>query len=285
MAKRTSRRQGFTLIEVLVAAMVSIMLALLVVGIFISSERAVSATAGTLEMISDTRPTMARLARYMTSAVTLTGEEDTVVYPPVGSGYQTEAGDIPVREQPSTWTKYLVFRSSEDFLDPNPDPNLSWNPNRIWEIAEAGGAIDSPNHRTIMATFENEAYDIFDYLIWFEEGTGTLNHLPNEDKVLVIARLTQERDMTDPDQPVILRPSEDYRVDEGGDPWSFIDPAAPPRVIGRGLESVSFHMLVPNGVYVSCLARKNVLAAGGGTVAKEFRAEGMIQIPSISMQQ
>jgi hypothetical protein len=270
MAKRTSRRQGFTLIEVLVAAMVSIMLALLVVGIFISSERAVSATAGTLEMISDTRPTMARLASYLTSAVTITGEDDTVVYPPVGSGYQTEAGVTPVREQPSTWTKYLVFRSSEDFLNPNFDPNF------IWDIVNLG--IDTPSHNLLMQTYETDSYAIFDYLIWFDEGTGPLNHLPNEDKVLVIARLTQEPDFE-------LRPSEDYRVDQGGDPWSFIDPAVEPRVIGRGLESVSFHMLVPNGVYVSCLAQKNVLAAGGGTVAKEFRAEGMIQIPSISMQQ
>jgi hypothetical protein len=282
MPSRISPKRGFTLIEVLVASFVSFLLALVVVGIFISSQRAISSTTGTLEMISDTRPAMARISSYLTSAVTLTGEDDTVVYPPVGAGYVTEAGTAPVREEPETWTKYLVFRSSEDFLDPNYDPDV------IWDIVELG--IDTPSHNLLMQTFDRDSYGIFDYIMWFDEGTGTLDRLPNEDKVLVIARLTQERDLSVPtppgvDPPVILRPANVYRVDQGGDPWTFLDPNVEPRIIGRGLESVSFHMLVSNGVYVSCLAQKDVLAAGGGTIAKEFRSEGMIQIPSISMQQ
>ena len=275
MAKKINRRgTGFTLIEVIVAMSISLMLGLAVVGIFIFSQRSVANAADTVEMVQTTRPVLNRLTSYLASAVTLVGEDDTVVYPPLNAGYDTELGDNPVAEEPDTWTGYLVFRTTEDFL------STTFNPDEIWEVADAG--IDSLNHKNIMNTLDSDRHAVYDYIVWWED--DVLDKLPDQDNVLVIARLTRLIDAGDGNK-TILRPSDDYRLDLGNDPWDLLDDTFEPRFLGHRLERVSFHRLVSNGVYVSLLARKATLDAKGGQINKEFRSEAMIQIPSFAMQQ
>jgi prepilin-type N-terminal cleavage/methylation domain-containing protein len=263
--QRNHRSRGFTLIEVLVAMGVSLLLGLCVLGTFIQSRRSFEHAAGTIELVQATRPAMDRLTQYLTTAVAITGEE-TIVYPG-GIGGANDDGGVIVGDDPSTWPQYMIFRTTEDFLSPTFDPD---------EIMNLVGFV---NHTQLMETYKTEAQPIYDYILWWEGDRH--DHLPDVEQGLVIGRVQQ---LVDGSGNTVFRDPSVWGI-PGSDPWADLEPSIDPRIIARGehLEEVNFMYPIENGMNVSIRAQTQVRSQVK-IEDKEFRLEGMIQLPAITLE-
>lgn len=272
--------KGFTLLEVLVASGVSLLLGVCVLASFIQSRRSFESAEGTIEMVRAARPAMDRVSQYVGSAVSIAGE-DTILYPPVTAGpgvtsFVNERGQTVDTNDPSTWSSYIVFRTTEDFLSPGFDPD---------EIMDLINGAQGFTHAQLMDTYKTNAQPVYDYILWWED--ENLDKVDDVDNALMLARVAQ---VVDAAGNTVFREAD--WAGTSGDPWADLEPTINPRIIARGggkdgvggLEEVNFLHQMSNGVNISIQAGTDV-RMNVGTEHKVFRLEGLIQIPSISMQQ
>lgn len=255
------KRTGFTLIEVLVASGVSLLLGLTVFQIFYQSRRSIEGAADRISLIQATRPALARVSGYVTSACNR-GSTDPTLFPeidPSGQIANNEFGVTMYSDDPSTWAKVLCFSTTEDFFDPNFDPE---------------GIMDINNVANNLDIYVTDAHRIYQYMIWWESDSNGHDFLPNLDKKLCLARLSFE---PDPE----IRGSNWGKTAFAGDPASFIDPNFEPQIISHSLEEVSFYRLTRDTIECSVLATGTVTTTGDKQ-DKEYRSTVSMQLPTIT---
>lgn len=268
------QRRAFTLIEVLVASGAAVLLGLVVVAIFVQSAKTLTQVEGRVEMVQTSRVILNRLQQVISCGVSIPGE-DTVPYPEQNQ-IQNERGQNIVPDDPTTWCRYVVIRTTEDFLrrDDDEDFEEDFNPNEIYDLPTMP-AIDQAN---ILAEHRTDAQNVYDYIIWWEDSSnGGLNILPNEDRVMVIGRVKPLQHPTSFD--VLFRPDgwasgtpfNDLDEDSSGRPTI--------RILGRGGRDVSFFRHDSSGIQISILSEKTVQSQIGSQ-NKQFRLDGMIHIPA-----
>lgn len=271
---RTNKKKskGFTLIEVLVAGGVSFLLAVTIFSVFIQSKRSLSHAMGMADNVRATRIPLDRLSAYISTGATVPSE-DVMLYPPSGAGSLNERGQTVLAADPNTWYRYIILRTTEDFLHP------SYDPNEIFTLrATLGGG---GGHAELMDAYENDAQRVYDYIIWLEDDTNGIDALPNEDKVLAVARVT----------PLTVAGAgvgglvTQFRSTAWatGNPFGDIDPNIPPRIISRRVEDIGFFR-DSSALDVSVLSVAQVRAAAGGMIDKQYRASQRIAIPSEVMR-
>lgn len=268
---RRNKIQGFTLIEVLVAGTVSLLLAVTIFSVFVQSRRTLSHAIGTAEMVQATRIPLDRITAYLGAGSTVRSE-DIFLFPPSGASGTNERGQTVDPDDPDTWYRYFILRTTEDFLSPTYDPD------EIWTLRST---LPGANHAALMDAYENDAQRVYDYIVWFEDDTNGISVLPNEDKVLAIARITQ---LSQPGPGVggvttLFRDS----AWAAGNPWADLEPAYQPRIISRRLEDMSFKR-ESSALDVNVLATAQVRSAAAGNVTKRYRATQRIPIASEIMQ-
>lgn len=268
---KKKKRNGFTLIEVLVASGVSLLLGLTIFNVFVQSRRALAHAIGTAELVQSTRTPMDRISAYLGAGSTAAGE-DVILYPPHGPGWTNERGQIVVDADPSTWTRYIVLRTTEDFLSPTYDPN---------EIFNLKAATPQATHAALMDAYENDAQRVYDYIIWFEDDANGISRLPNEDQVLAVARVAA---LTVPG-PGVGGQVTQFRSSAwaSADPWADLEPAYPVRIIARRIDDMSFKR-DSSALDVNVFASTTVQTAANGPQVKNYQATQRIHIPSEIMR-
>lgn len=253
------QQRGFTLVEILVAGGVSLLLALVLVNIFFHSRRALEHAEGTVTLLRATRIPLDRLTNYISSSASIPGT-DVLLYPKQSQGQLNERGQTIANDDPDTWPRYIVLRSTEDFLSPD------FNPDSILEV---------DRNAELLQQYRTNGQAVYDYIIWWEDQANGLDILPNEDKVLAIGRAVQ---LIDSQGNTILRPDEWAATN----PFLDLSTEIPPRVIGRHLEDASFLSLIGNGINVSLLAETTVLTAAQNE-QKQFRTTSMVQLAAVTL--
>ncbi|MBI3924124.1 MAG: prepilin-type N-terminal cleavage/methylation domain-containing protein [Armatimonadetes bacterium] len=237
-----SRRNGFTLIEVLVAAFIASLLALVMVGIFGYAN--VSLRHGTTRMalVQRTRTASDRIVPYLTSAVDF-ANEDGVPYPNVD--FPAEPPLDPA--DTTTWPRHVVFRTTEDFHAPGYDPDRVI-PDRF---------------------FADDSYEEFTYLyvIWFEDD-DVADRVPGTNDAVIMQRL---------DKPA--NPSDSVWL---ADPFASLDGTDGPQVLARDVQDLRFRRILENGLQMQILASDELQRAGGNREDLEYRANSVLQLPSYS---
>lgn len=270
--RKIKDKRGFTLVEVLVAGGVSLLLGLVIVNVFIQSRRSLDHALGTADLVRATRPVLDRMGYYLAAGSSIPSQ-DTVLWPvhdPANNplGMTNERGQTVLRNEPSTWTRYVVFRTTEDFLSPTFDPN------QIMSLT----TMTSASHQTLMDLYKTDSQDVFDYIVWYEGDSADpsqLNVLPTEDNVLAVARVAQ---LVDGSGNTVYRTNDWASIPAGNNPFNDLEPAYAPRIIARGVDDVSFYR-ENFAISVSAEASAEVRNATG-TNTKQFRANSTIHIPS-----
>ncbi len=266
MKKLKSKKKGFTLIEVLVAGGVSLLLGLTIVNVFIQSRRSLDHAIGTADLVRATRVPMDRLGYYITAGSSIRGEE-TILFPPSGVSGMNERGQTLSITDPDTWYRYIIIRTTEDFLWSTYDPN---------EIMTLHLLPDT-THANLINAYENDAQRIYDYVLWFEDDTNGIDALPNEDKVLAVARIAP---LFNAGTGVTTFRDEAWA---SGNPFADLDPNTAAKVIARNVEDVTFKREGSAAVDVSILAQTQVRTAAGNQT-KQFRASQRYHVVSELMQ-
>lgn len=250
------------------------LLGTVIVSVFIQTKRSIGHAIGTVELVQDTRIAVDRSAQVISSAVAKEGQS-SIMYPALdqsapsgGSGGLNERGTAIVPANPETWPRAIIFRTSEDFLNP------AYSPNEIMELINLTGLT----HAQLMETYKSDAQSSFDYILWWED--GDLNKDPREN-VLLCARAT----------PNVIGGVVTYRpdswadlTDPTADPWADIDPTIPVRAIANHVDSVSFLYTMQNGVTISVADSARVRNAVGQYEVKQSRTEALIQLPTLTME-
>lgn len=260
---RSKTGVGFTLLEVLVASGVSLLLAITVFNIFTQSSRAIEGSTGRIELVQRTRIPLNRLVLYLSSAVGTPGL-DSVYYPVVDNLptalQPNERGGLVNEDDPTSWHRVVVFRTSEDFMDPAFDPD---------------GIMDRDSLHNDFDVWQFDDQRLSDYVIWFEDDDNGLNLLPQQDKVLAIAAL---RDILVTEEPRDADWVTNWLTT--ADPTSEFEVGLEPQILGRQLEDVSFRRREFGAVQVSALAEQDTKTASGQAQRKSFRADAVVQIPT-----
>lgn len=276
MFKRKHKKNlAFTLIEVLVASGVSLLLGVTIFNVFVHSKRALAHAIGTADLVRATRIPMDRIGTYL-GAGAGTASQDTILFPPNGFGLTNRRGQTVMQDDATTWYRYVVIRTTEDFLNP------AYDPDEIFDLETTRG---TPGHVELMAAYENDAHRIYDYLIWFEDENvagGINTPLIQEDKVLAVGRILPN---TSPPPAGGTIPITNFRTIgwAQGSPWLDLDPAVPPRIIARGLDDVTF-LRETSGLDVNVQATAIVQTAANGPQPKTYHASQRIHLVSDLMR-
>ncbi|MBI3925504.1 MAG: prepilin-type N-terminal cleavage/methylation domain-containing protein [Armatimonadetes bacterium] len=163
--RTTSRKPyGFTLVEVLVVAFITLLLTLVLVAEYTQSAAAVDMATSRVEMQQVGRRVLDRLTPYLSSAV--------------------DRGSIPAVDFPNINqfdpTEYIIFNSTENFLAPGYDPRV---------IPPLG-------------FFDGLDYPTFTYVVWFEDDAVADPAVDidqnDEDNVVMLGRLIGAYDRNNP---------------------------------------------------------------------------------------
>lgn len=258
-AKKTPR-VGFTLIEVLVAASVSLLLGLTVFNIFYQSRRSIAGASDRIQLIQATRAPLSRISGYIQSGSNV-GSTDPVLFPPINGSKLAvnEFGNQMFDDDPSSWAKIICFSTAEDFFDPNFDPE---------------GIMDITAIETNLDAYVTDSHRIHQYVIWWESTANGHDFLPDLDDKLCLARLV--------DDPIANSRGPDWgRNTFAADPASFIDPNFDPRVLAHQLTEASFYRLSSNTLEVSVLVDGEVTTTRDDA-DKQYRATVTVQLPTIT---
>lgn len=271
---RSRGAEGFSLLEVVVAASVSFILFTALLNSFFHSNRLLSQSTGRLELVQACRIPVDRLQQLLSTSVCIPSEE-TILYPDSpGAGKMThnESGQAILADDPDTWTRYLIMRTTEDFLADD------FNANEIYELA----TMPAAERDEILKGFRTDAQQCYDYIIWYEG--DTLDKLPDVDRALVVGRVQQ---VLDGSGNTVYRP----RAWAGGfgypgaDPWVdlALNPDGSPRIriLAQNLDAVTFFRAGGNGINVS-VRKEKTIQAQTGEQKKVYRMEALLQIPTDS---
>lgn len=269
--RRPRRQPGFTLIEVLLASAIALVLGLVVVATLIQSTKSLSQVEGRVEMVQSARLIANRLQQIVSAGVSIP-EKETVLYPgvfPIAFNIN-ERGQNVLADDPKTWPRYFVFRTTEDFLATDFDPN------QIYALS----TMDPGVRKNLLDGYRTDAQPIYDYIVWWEDGV-ILNVLPKENKVLALGRLkTYDPDgdgnyeFRDPSLTVYpaFNIFDELVVDAATSKPQV-------RILGRNVEDVSFLRQDNAVLQVSVLDTKTVQAQVGSQ-QKEFRLDSLLQMPA-----
>ncbi len=248
MNKFYRERQGFTLVEVLVVLGVSLVLGLVLVGIFAQSRAALDKSTGNLDLTGRARVPIERAIFYVSSAVRTNGF-DGVVYPQILDVPAATSSDL------DTWSRHVILSTTEDFSNP------AYNPDR--DLTENG-----------VGHYIMNSPPVFHYLIWFEGNTAHGGHdiLPEVDNSLVMSKL------------IYPGPGGDTPAWRA-DPFSTLDPDPNLnlRVLGQNIEDVAFRRVLSNGLAMHVTTHSDVRNAAGETETKAYSQTAVIQIPSFTL--
>ncbi len=234
-----AKSKAFTLPEVLVAAAIALTMALVLVMEFTQSRSAVDLATAKIEMQQLGRRVVDRITPYISSAV--------------------DRGDIfavDLPNVPGIPSEYVIFNTTEDFLDPNYDPER----------------VISPRF------FEGRDYPTYQYIIWFEDdqtSEPTDIDQNSEAKVVMMARLNTNYDRNNP--------------------WPSIDTTVAPRVLIRGtgqpgkqdgavLRDVKFQRLLSNAIEVRVVTEALYRESHGNTKVGRLETVSVIQLPSYTVR-
>lgn len=257
---------GFTLIELLVAGTVSLVLALTLFQVFVHSGRSVTEATEKLSLMSKTRIPLDRASLYLSSSIKVPGEENFLF--PTSEGGQNEFGTAIDPGDASTWNRYVVFRTGEDFLSAGFDPDQIMDPTHY-----------STNGQ--LSRYRNYTHEVFDYIMWFEDDS-VADHAPNVDKALCLARIKPLPDPSNPGR--FLFRDEAWAKNN---PWADIDTTVRGGgnnyvlVLARECKEITFRRVGAGAFEMSALAEETVHTTGGPQV-KQFRTSSFIQVPSLS---
>jgi len=265
MTKRNYRpkKRGFTLLEILVASSVSLLLGLAIVNAFMYSNRSLAHATERISLVQRTRLPAARLADYLNSAIGIP-DLPTVLYPPVSSSGTVAnlQGTTIVDDDPSTWDQLIVFRTTEDFLNPAYDPET---------------IMDTTDIRNNLGIWERDEQRLNEYVIWYEG--DDIDWIANVDNAIVMARFDNLTDSTDRDTAWVR--SWYTTVSQGSIPQ--LEPAVDLFYIAQNVDDVRFRRRLASGIQISVSAEETVSTASGGRELKTFRFDAMAQTPSIQM--
>ena len=253
---RSRGAEGFSLLEVVVAASVSFILFTARLNSFFHSNRLLSQSTGRLELVQACRIPVDRLQQLLSTSVCIPSEE-TILYPDSpGAGKMThnESGQAILADDPDTWTRYLIMRTTEDFLADD------FNANEIYELA----TMPAAERDEILKGFRTDAQQCYDYIIWYEG--DTLDKLPDVDRALVVGRVQQ---VLDGSGNTVYRPRA----------WADGSPRI--RILAQNLDAVTFFRAGGNGINVS-VRKEKTIQAQTGEQKKVYRMEALLQIPTDS---
>lgn len=265
--KRSGR--GFTLIEVLVASFVSFGLAVTLFQVFTYSNRSIAGSIDKLQLMSRTRVPLDRISLYLSSSIRIPGEEE-FLYPTTGIGENEQGKSIdPV--DPSTWVRHIVFRTGENFLSADFDPEQ----------------IMDPSHYTVnsqLDLYRNYSHRVHDYLLWFEDRKDSTRDAVFEENVLYLARIEPDMDPSDPTGKRIRFRTSVWAADN---PWEDIDKSANNGnyflALARHCKDITFRRVGAGGVEMSVLAEEEI-TGNDGKQTKRFRTTSFIQVPSLTAE-
>jgi hypothetical protein len=259
---------------VVVAASVSFILFTALMNSFFNSNRLLSQSTGRLELVQACRIPVDRLQQIISTAVCVPSEQ-TILYPEnPGPGKMThnERGQPIDPNDPDTWTRYLVMRTTEEFLADD------FNANEIYELA----TMPAAQRDEILMGFRTDAQRVYDFIVWYED--DVLDKLPDVDRALVVGQVQQ---VLDGSGNTVYRPrswagGHDYPA---GDPWADLalnaDGSPRVRILAQNLDAVTFFRAGGNGINVSVRKEKTVQAQTGEQ-KKVYRMEALLQIPTDS---
>ncbi len=239
------RSKGFTLLEVMVALGVVSVLGLMLVQVFNNSQTAFDHGSANLELMRRSRVVTDRMLPYISSASDFAGN-DGLPFPQVG----TPPLDVA---DPTTWPQHLIFRTTENFLDPTYDPEVM---------------ISYPD---VLA----ENYQTYLFAVWIE-GDGSDGRPDN----IASAELTDAVCLA----PLSDPPSEDLAFYQN--PWPQL-PSLPLAnegsdyiVLGRDIQDLRFRRLTVNAVNARVTVVENARAANRQERPLTYNHEAIIQLPS-----
>lgn len=285
-ARHSRSGSGFTLLEVLVASGIMLILGVVVATVFIQSTKSLGQTEGRIELVQGARTALNRLQPVFSAGSYVPGSaggDSSLIYPdpfPVSSGttfYNERGGEI-VADDPRTWHHYVILQTTEDTLA------ADFNPNLIYELPTMTTEVIAKE----IVGYRNDAQKIHCYIVWWEGpagDSGSLDILPDEEKVLVIGRVEDEFAADDLDKVYPLLRSREWAGGHGYSANPFddlqigVDGKPNIRILSRGLEEVTFLKRTSPGVQVSILTKKRIISQVGSE-EKEFRLDTMLQIPS-----
>lgn len=255
------RKSGFTLIEVLVASAVSVLLGLLVLKIFAQSRASIDQATGRIEMLQTARIPAERIAFYLSSSVGIPGEE-SILYPTTheaGNGTKSNHfGGVIYDDDPKTWDRVVVFRTTEDFMD------ASFNPESIMDINDI---------RNNLETWERDDQRLTEYVVWYEDDT-VINWLPNASNCIAIARLNNSAVSAERDENWV----KNWLASP--DPANQFTGGIQPRILARHVTDARFRRKLQSGVEVTVQVTKDIRQALGGHQTKTFQYDITAPIPS-----
>lgn len=255
------KKSGFTLIELLVAMSVSILLGVTLLQIFMSSNRTVAEATQKIDLMSRARIPMDRAAYYLSSAIEVPGREQGHFLYPLGLGTTNERGTLIERDKPRTWYHYIVFRTTEDFMNP------AFDPSQITDLTHVSNNLNA---------YRTQAHNVYDYIIWFEDDAFLDKH-PDVDKALCLARI---QPLLDGSGNIQFRDS----TWAAGDPWVDIDTMTGPtrgiRVLAQRCEEISFLPRTSGAMQMASITKGDI-QTNNGIKTKEYSLTSLIQIPSL----
>lgn len=262
---KVKNRSGFTLLELLVAMTVSLLLGVALLQSFMYSNRSVAEATQKIDLMSRARIPLDRTAYYLSSCIEVPGRDQGHFLFPTGLGVSNERGTLIQVNDPRTWYHYIVFRTTEDFMNP------AFDPDQITDLTHVSNNLNA---------YRSQAHSVFDYIIWFEDD-AFLDRVPGVDKAVCLARINQLPDLSTPDPNDFLFRDETWAA---ANPWADIDTTTNAtggvRVLARRCEEVSWLPRTSGAMQMASITQGNVQTMGG-TELKEYSITSLIQIPSL----
>jgi hypothetical protein len=259
----------------MVATAISASLLTALLNSFFHTNRVLNQATGRMEMVQACRIPVDRLQQILSTAVCIPSQE-TILYPDSpGAGKLThnERGQLIDPNDPTTWTRYLVMRTTEDFLADD------FNADEIYELA----SMPQADREEILRGYRTDAQQCYDFIVWYED--DVLDKLPDVDRALVVGRVSQ---VLDAQGNTSYRPRSWAGGAQypSGDPWADLDidpKTGKPRIriLAQNLDGVTFFRAGGNGINVS-VRKEKVIKSHLTSQNKSFSMEAMLQIPTDS---